>query len=554
VGTSYNEVFLIDSSNAADQSSSLTGIAIGKSGILLGQAGLAEHVQRFGAVPKPDELTEGRFIYIHRDGARLSIHVDPMGQDAIFHYIDSDAPRDGAKPFWAVSNSLYWLVQHVASKRKLYFYTPAIASHQIGDGRGFGAQLVSNSTPITGIGLAPMDRHVVIDLANGRLALEKNSYNIYDDGTDSDYRQKIESFIASSASNILSIIDSQQYGRLICDVSGGHDSRFMFGLIHKLGLSSSVEYVTDAAKVDDLRIVNLLHRHYKFDLGYKINRSSTFNTNEVYDTWLAASAGVYLPIKLPFGGQSSLLRVSGGNFLTKKFGALPANERIRKFARFYKNKSTYNSVCNEFDMSFEQIGTHREDPFCMQKHYINFRARLHYGRNWHSISRGQSYTPLISSKLCRAAFSLPPEDYYASMPSLDVLAAIDNMLAVIPFDLDDKYFNSRMLERSPFWGDSIDFSKLDIRVKPVLGQQAEQPENTEANPKRGAVKEGFQLRLKEEFVRYLPEVKQAGLLESAYLEGAEKDAETLTGRPEKWRRVAHIVHLGRFMELGVQVS
>ncbi|MCH8522292.1 hypothetical protein, partial [Glycocaulis sp.] len=195
-----------------------------------------------------------------------------------------------------------------------------------------------------------------------------------------------------------------------------------------------------------------------------------------------------------------------------------------------------------------------DDPFCMQHHYLNFRGRLHYGRNWYHLFRGQNYTPLLSPKLSRAAFSLPVADYKASKPSMDILAALDNTLAVIPFELDDKFFSSRLLEASPFWGDPVDFSKIHIPAKRVFGREPELEQADLAEREGTHLANAFRMALKSNFDRYLPEVRAANFLEAGYLQGAVEDAETLTGRPEKWRRVAHIVHLGHFMELGVQVS
>ncbi|MCC5980963.1 MAG: hypothetical protein JJU26_04520 [Oceanicaulis sp.] len=190
----------------------------------------------------------------------------------------------------------------------------------------------------------------------------------------------------------------------------------------------------------------------------------------------------------------------------------------------------------------------------MQHHYLNFRGRLHYGRNWYHLFRGQNYTPLLSPKLSRAAFSLPVADYKASKPSMDILAALDNTLAVIPFELDDKFFSSRLLEASPFWGDPVDFSKIHIPAKRVFGREPELEQADLAEREGTHLANAFRMALKSNFDRYLPEVRAANFLEAGYLQGAVEDAETLTGRPEKWRRVAHIVHLGHFMELGVQVS
>ena len=140
------------------------------------------------------------------------------------------------------------------------------------------------------------------------------------------------------------------------------------------------------------------------------------------------------------------------------------------------------------------------------------------------------------------------------MPSLDVLAAIDNMFGGDPVLIWTTNTSIHGCWRDLSSGRQYRFQQAgDIRVKPVLG-----PAGRAAGETPKPIRSGVPLRrvsssgLKRSFVRYLPEVKQAGLLESAYLEGAEKDAKgkTLTGRPEKWRRVAHIVHLGRFMGTG----
>lgn len=350
VTTLNSHVFVFDSKNAHAQKNTLIGIAVSDDFIVIGDRGLAECIHDAGRPPQPETLTDGRFIYVYRDGHQITINVDPMGQDTVFYYIDP-SPTKHETRYWAISNSLYALAQHVSKQRPLEFYRPPISALQINNGRGYGAQLVSNNTPIEHMRLLGINEYIYVDLKKGALEIRKKSCGYTGSARESSYREQLEEFIACAAANVAALVDHGAFANLICDVSGGYDSRFNFGLIKALGLTGRVRFQSDTKKTDDLRIVNLLRRFYNFEMDNRIVRTAHLEPQLSYDLWLYANAGVYLPSRVSYGYQQGMLRITGGNFLTKKFGALPFRKRMRTFARFFNNKTRFKTVEDEFRLA-----------------------------------------------------------------------------------------------------------------------------------------------------------------------------------------------------------
>lgn len=518
------------------------GIGYDDHSIVIGDEGFRAYQAEHGT-PDADAFEEGRYIAVLERDAYFSVLTDPMGQDALYYYSPDDLRIGGpAVARWAVSNSLLALARKARQFGSLALYRPSVLGFQVSAGRAIGAQLFSNNTPLRGARVLPLGCELRISKSDGSASLHRvrrGDWLMTGDGRG--YEELIADYVRKSVARCTALRASGQI-EILCDVSGGHDSRAVMGMLARSGGTAPIVYTSDANKPQDYRIAKRLASHFGTELSVRAQVPVSVNGHVAFDIWAHGSTGVYLPIVTPRSKhEARRLRFHGGNFLSKEFGELPAEQKARSLGKWIKTgPRDRQAVMDEFLRSFAQIDMDAAAPFAMQMHYVNFRGRFHYGRNWYSHTRAPMVTPLISQLLAKAAFQLTPEAYNHSQISLDLLLALDNALGTIPFDSPEKDFPQAAVAASPFWRRPVTFSPDSSDLPKVYGL-ANAARATQGMPESGPA---FMDVFRERFPELMERVRDEGLFDETYLEKAQHEAKTPRAPAHQMRASAHVVHTG----------
>src|SRR5690606_2471777 len=238
---------------------------------------------------------------------------------------------------WVVSNSLVSLMRQARRYGSLDLYRPSLLGFMVAGGRAIGAQLFSNNTPVRGAHVLPVGCELRISRTDGsasRHRLRRGDWLTMDDG--SSYAELLEAYVRASLARITAL---RWAGRLdlLCDVSGGHDSRAVMGMLQRSEGPARVTYTSDPTKPGDYAVAKQLARHFGTRLELTSQVPVTLDGATAYDIWSHGSTGVYLPIVAPRAEhETRRLRFHGGNFLSKEFGELPARQRVLRFHKWIK--------------------------------------------------------------------------------------------------------------------------------------------------------------------------------------------------------------------------
>lgn len=536
-------VITIDCSGWKDIRSWFLGIGYNDDAVVLGDEGFNAYQAAKGET-WGHAFEEGRYIAILERPDYFSILTDPMGQDVLYYYSPEEL-RVGGPPVskWVVSNSLVSLMRQARRYGSLGLYRPSLLGFMVAGGKAIGAQLFSNNTPVWGARVLPVGCELRISRTDGSASLHRlrrGDWLTVDDG--SSYAELLEAYVQASLARITALRSAGQLD-LLCDVSGGHDSRAVMGMLQRSEGAAPVTYTSDPTKSADYTVAKQLARHFGTRLELKSQVPVTLDGATAYDIWSHGSTGVYLPIVAPRGEhETRRLRFHGGNFLSKEFGELPARQRVLRLRKWIKTgERDRAAVAQEFLDAFGHMDMDPDAPFAMQMHYINFRGRFHYGRNWYSYTRSPMITPLISPLLAKAAFRLTPEEYNRNRVSIDLLLALDNALGSIPFDLPEKDFTTAEMEESPFWKRTVSFDAGRVRLPTIYGLPRPSDEANEVPPPAGGA--SFMGVFRERFPELLERAREHELFNKAYLQRAANQAKA--GTPvQEMRAAAHVAHVG----------
>ena len=449
-------VVFIEEANIQEIAPLLRGVACSNREIIFGDDGLNESVA-CGVPIDPDSWTDGRFFAVVDVGEKVRVFTDPLGQDTLYIY-SREPVRVGGPPLknWVISNSFFELASLINHRGcRLTFAPGVVAAGLVDRGTRFGAQLISNRTPLQEISVLPLGCAVEYCKITGQATVVRNCPGDWLVRGDSClYADRVEAFIHNSVARIRALADSGFYMSL--DLSGGQDSRTIFGLVLRSGIDfSKVEFFSNPRRLEDLECAMMVSREYGLSLSR--SRASVKSSRGGYDLWKASALGVYLPIyaRGTPDCHSSVLQFHGASILSKKFSKKNPVELADYMYRCMPTKEMGSEVREIFIESFRSIGVNLNDEWASHLHYINFRSRFHYGRNWATSCALTLWTPLISQELGKAAFSLPLKEYRNLAPWRDVMMAVDNRLVEIPFDSPEKCFNREQIESSVFFRKEI---------------------------------------------------------------------------------------------------
>lgn len=428
-------MFFVDS--AMGHENYFSGIAYSKDSIVLSTDGLKEYCNDSKNVMS---LQGGRYSLMYKDILKNEtvILTDPTGQDILFYYQNNK--------YWAVSNSLLFLVEKLQEKdEKLDIYLPGLLSFQIK--HSLGEQPLSNNTLIEKIKILPRDRYILIE--NGEFNLRKRTYELSPIADVTNYIDLLACALWDQISVINDLATQIHHESIRCDLSGGMDSRLVFGMVYKSNVAEKVKYSSNKTLSTDYLIANSLLRHYDLQINNStINMpENTIDASQRLTLYKYGNAGIYTKIyQASYSKVPKTLHIhgAGGESLRGQYVGSP-KQIIGRLKKDFIDNSQYELVRKEFFDYFNENHLDIDDPKSMLGHSRNFRARFHFGRNWYRFLTNPLFTPLCDIRFENLSDFLQKK-YNNSLPIFyDSYMILDRILAFFPFDENKKNLDANKL-------------------------------------------------------------------------------------------------------------
>lgn len=399
--------------------SRLNGIAYTDGALIYDQSGLAAYVARHGALA-PDAVSDGRFSYVARQGDAVTIKSDAFGLDPIFYYKGAGV--------WAVSNSFHRLVQSLrAAGRPLHLDENAVAAFSLFDRALWTGQIISHQSLVQEIELLPMGKQIVADRHGLRVedaAWPTHDIPSYDEGLDRCIEAMHRRMIAAAA---------LAPGAVVADLSGGQDSRFVFGLCARSpALRDTTVGYSRPYMSHDLAVARVVAGMLRMPLGTAARRKNAIPGEVAYRLWQDGAWGVYKPVHEPlYAAPPRMMRFTGGNFVDSGYIGVSGEKRIETILSTVaphlapKVEAAWRAALLALDPDLGGIAG-------LEKQYLRQRARLHYGRaRLSELQHGGTHiTPLLSTELLQA---LERFGRRKNQIMCDLIYKIDPALVRVPF-------------------------------------------------------------------------------------------------------------------------
>ncbi|WP_422115752.1 hypothetical protein [Brachybacterium sp. UNK5269] len=371
---------------------------------------------------------------------------------------------------------------------------------------GFAFNLNTFATPVEGVRLLPVSHDVVV--SPGSIAIqqvldlggsERLSPDEYWDLIDRGAREIIE--------NVTAIVD---HGLpVFSDITGGRDSRLVFGALVAAGRQRDVIFNTIANPTTpgleaDLEIGTGLVKRYGGSyarpsevVGYSnfsVEQHLARRRSQVFGTYHWIVPSDVRPLSVLTSNMSIRLLGGGGECYDDRFRDMVfttvdirdkyTQDRVRGMLDHHQGKGAtrqfYDLYVDDLLETFNHLpGSTVTDR--INAHYLNFRNRFHFGPKQSSPESMSGINPAMSINLIRAARGLPAHERSTGRVVFDTIRAMDEELAFLPFDSPS---DARIIESPYFRPSRFRFGDLDLEpardivlgdTRPKLAQQAIKP-------------------------------------------------------------------------------
>ncbi|WP_147284740.1 hypothetical protein [Micrococcus luteus] len=347
----------------------------------------------------------------------------------------------------------------------------AVASLLFSDSSFFSQQTTLKQTLIHGVELVPVTHDTVFE--DGKVSFaEKSIHRSISSTSPADYSSLLASGVDEVIDNSRVALDSDQFTARIVDLSGGKDSRMVFGsVLHVEGWKERTSvYTKDIVGTDDLPIAAGLANAYgaAFYDGDDTNQSP-LTLDENLEFWRSYFFGQYN--RFGPGGWSnkgtnlSTLTLSGG------LGELFRVVWPTQFRRHLSGSTSERDFADALVYESRVAGAYGEDAVRqvadafaddlsrlpgeslgerVDSHYLFNRNRFHFGlRAFSSYHEHLTWFPLAAASLFSAARTVPYADRNSNKVVFDVLEAFDPYLTRVRFDGADPFEHVTTRSRLP---------------------------------------------------------------------------------------------------------
>lgn len=443
-----------------------SGYSFYKDNLIFQQEGLESFIKDLGA---PDILLmgDGRFSYAQQTKKNILARTDDFGQDFIFYYCDGSN--------WAVSNSFYNLASFLSKQSIKLTIDDEIM--RLGRMKHSMFQcLFTNDTYLREIKLLPLDKILSIRTSHDEQFIVElktcNDTNKFYDNSNRDMAVfELSNYLRKSVRKVITMTTA--FDKVICDVTGGNDSRIVLSLLLNTGSEmQNIRVASNKSIEKDYQVANILGENFNFKINNKGYYFRHINSEKAYSLWKQGNLGKYIPFSLPTREDHvpyvRFHGAGGGNIRN------PYIHDFKKFVRnIYLNQSKKGFEVDDFfslnrrlAKTFEELNIDMYHPQALMFHYRNFRSRFHFGRNTFRSFNGFLFTPLLSTELNRLS------GYYLGKPFnqiyYDILSLTKKELLNFNFDTDKKNFNE--LNKSLNKGIEYSGNKLCYEPYKVYGK------------------------------------------------------------------------------------
>lgn len=372
-----SEFFIISSDNLEEIQSSLYGFCYVDNKIV-------ENVDDIG---KNEPNGDGAYVLIKRNNNIISIEQDFIGSYGLYLYND--------ETFFAISNSLIYLVDYIKTKRKITFNKKYADSFII-------SPLCSVSCQETIINeITMLDRNAIamININSRHLSI------IYKDNQENSIKLDTEGgmeILDNWFNKWTSIIRNlkRQTNRISVDLSGGFDSRLTFLLFAASNIDLNeirVSSMNDQLHThkEDFEIASQIANHYKFELNntsnmkcellnYTLNDviNSSFYTKLSFHKQMYYKCNKSLKNRYMFGGH-------GGECIREYWNNSEndyINEQLSRIPNYFNRDQTYSQIEENIRSGIQNNLNNVKQKYTSNENdivsnlYRDTRCRNHFGK------------------------------------------------------------------------------------------------------------------------------------------------------------------------------
>lgn len=407
----------------------------------------------------------GNYLVIDLTGPEATVRTDPFGYIHTFH---SDS---------FVTNRLHLAALAVG---KMDVASALSATY---DNTGFSFGFNCLKMPVQGVSLLQAGHSITVG-GRGVAVTQDHLVDEFGELSPFEYWNLIERGAEELVGNIRAVIDSGL--PVFADVTGGRDSRVVFGAIVAAGkqdqaIFNTIANPTTPGLKKDLEVATGLVSRYGGSYGER-PRAAGYSHHTVAENLLRRRSQVFgayhwiVPSDLrPVSALSKLTSVrmlgGGGEVYRDRWHKLlftevdvdqaPDNDYMRWALRNHRVEHAGTEFSNEhLDLYIDYlVSTFESLPGStvghkLDSHFLNFRNRSHFGPR-QSISESLVGISLASSpNLLAASRGLPGAERASGRVIFDVIRTLDEELAYLPFDspTDPNIFASPYHRRSKFDG------------------------------------------------------------------------------------------------------
>lgn len=388
-----------------------------------------------------DNLEQGRFFVAYEKDGKKIFKTDNTGQELIFYY---SGPTG-----WALSNSFKFLAEHLHSHGVQL--TINYASLMAFQGKhSFCEALTTDDTTIKEIALLGNDEQVEVQNETD-FQITRKPENII---KSQDLLSLASLYVSQWKQWLRALVDDLPEGSIVCDLTGGVDSRLVLALLISSGCDlRRVEFVSNPLAQEDYRIAMELASRYGLSLNKERRKNpDRLTSEEKLELSLTSSLGVYHGFYVPSiradtSATGIHLHGGGGGLFRSVYN--PAVETVLLSQKDYYPDVTFlaRSIRQLIKFDREKI-----EPFVHLpedrsiRYFFETRNKYHFGRQWFKSLESQLITPLISRKLLEmksiSQGNLADRELY-----LLIFLLTEPNLISIPFDKPEKSFSAESIEK-----------------------------------------------------------------------------------------------------------
>ncbi|MGA4777952.1 hypothetical protein ACPCUX_05355 [Cellulosimicrobium sp. AB352] len=449
----------------------LLGVGVLDGQLLLGPRRLGVFPARLGA---------GNYTVVELSESGAVVQPDLFGMNTVYY-----------------SESLVTNRLHLAAMVARRVDADNALSSTYNDG-GFSFSFNTFKTPVQGVSLLPAGARVAVS----RAALSVTRTDSSDEFVTcepEDYWALIERGAQEVVDNVVAVVDSGL--PVFADITGGRDSRVVFGALVAAGKQREVVFNTIANPATeglraDLEIGTGLVSHYggtyserpraagyaehSVDQQLQRRRSQVFGAYHWIvptDLRTVTSLGTSRTIRM-LGGGGELYRDYWRPML---FTSVDPDERANDenvYAMLSRHRTGALGLRHFDRYSRDLVETFRDLPgetmgHKLDAHYLNFRNRFHFGSRQTSAESMSTLNVATSPALLAASRALPARERASGRVLFDVIKELDEELAYLPFDKpeDPAIRSSRFHRRSRYDTTVLDLAPAVHLAKDVADRR-----------------------------------------------------------------------------------